>query len=47
MSRLTSYSIGPAFGPLLGGIFSDTLGWRSIFWFLTISTGVVMIPLVL
>ncbi|ORX37291.1 major facilitator superfamily domain-containing protein [Kockovaella imperatae] len=39
--------IGPAFGPLLGGVLADTLGWRSIFWFLTISTGVVMVPLIL
>lgn len=33
--------IGPAFGPLLGGIFSETLGWRAIFWFLTISAVVL------
>ncbi|KAL8291258.1 hypothetical protein RQP46_002236 [Phenoliferia psychrophenolica] len=26
--------IGPAFGPLLGGVFASTLGWRAIFWFL-------------
>jgi len=25
-----------AIGPILGGIFSQTLGWRAIFWFLTI-----------
>ncbi|KAG8990670.1 hypothetical protein FRB94_013187 [Tulasnella sp. JGI-2019a] len=39
--------IGPAFGPLLGGVFASTLGWRAIFWFLTISTGVVLVPLIL
>ncbi|ORY25281.1 major facilitator superfamily domain-containing protein [Naematelia encephala] len=39
--------IGPAFGPLLGGVFADTLGWRSIFWFLVIATGVVLVPLIL
>ncbi|WVR04031.1 hypothetical protein IAU60_001030 [Kwoniella sp. DSM 27419] len=38
---------GPAFGPLLGGILAQTLGWRSIFWFLAISCGVVLVPLIL
>ncbi|WWC87498.1 uncharacterized protein L201_002388 [Kwoniella dendrophila CBS 6074] len=38
---------GPAFGPLLGAILTQTLGWRSIFWFLAIFTGVVLIPLIL
>lgn len=38
--------IGPAIGPLLGGIFAETLGWRAIFWFLTIAVGVVLVPLV-
>ncbi|KAG8855703.1 hypothetical protein FRB96_006747 [Tulasnella sp. 330] len=38
--------IGPAFGPLLGGVFASTLGWRAIFWFLTISTGIVLVPLI-
>lgn len=38
--------LGPAFGPLLGGIFAETLGWRSIFWFLTIATCCVMVPFV-
>lgn len=39
--------IGPALGPLLGGILSQFLGWRSIFWFLAILAGVLMVPLVL
>lgn len=34
-------------GPLLGGIFAATLGWRSIFWFLTIACGVVLVPMIL
>ncbi|KAK8861358.1 hypothetical protein IAR55_002177 [Kwoniella newhampshirensis] len=38
---------GPAFGPLLGGILTQGLGWRSIFWFLTIGTGVILVPLIL
>jgi MFS family permease len=28
----------PAFGPLIGGALTQTLGWRSIFWGLTIFT---------
>jgi MFS family permease len=39
--------IGPAFGPLLGGIFAQTLGWRAIFWFLTIAASCVMVPFIL
>lgn len=34
-----------AIGPILGGIFSQTLGWRAIFWFLTIYGGVFIIIL--
>ncbi|ORY24562.1 major facilitator superfamily domain-containing protein [Naematelia encephala] len=37
---------GPAFGPLLGGVFSDSLGWRAIFWFLTIAAGVDLVVVV-
>ncbi|EIW66819.1 hypothetical protein TREMEDRAFT_13664, partial [Tremella mesenterica DSM 1558] len=36
-----------ALGPVLGGVFSGTLGWRSIFWFLVISCSVVLVPLIL
>ncbi len=32
-------------GPILGGIFSQTLGWRAIFRFLTIYAGIVLVPL--
>lgn len=42
-----SSMFGPALGPLLGGVFAQTLGWRSIFWFLAIATGVILVPLIL
>lgn len=35
--------VGPAFGPIIGGLLNQFLGWRSIFWFLTIFSGVVFI----
>ena len=35
---------GPALAPVLGGIISRFLGWRAIFWFLTIATVFFMIP---
>ena len=35
-----------AAGPILGGIFSGTLGWRAIFWFLAIYSGIFLVALV-
>ncbi|ODO09660.1 hypothetical protein I350_01873 [Cryptococcus amylolentus CBS 6273] len=42
----TGALLGPTLGPLLGGILTQTLGWRSIFWFLVILTGVILVPLI-
>ncbi|TAQ85666.1 hypothetical protein B7494_g6018 [Chlorociboria aeruginascens] len=36
-----------AVGPILGGVFAETLGWKSIFWFLTIYSGAFLIVLIL
>lgn len=44
-----SIMFAPALAPVLGGILTQFLGWRSNFWFLTIAAGVFLllyIPLV-
>ncbi|KZO94559.1 MFS general substrate transporter [Calocera viscosa TUFC12733] len=33
--------IAPCIGPVIGGLLAGNLGWRSIFWFLCIASGVV------
>jgi len=35
--------MGPSFGPLLGGVLAQYLGWRSIFWFLAIFAGTFLV----
>lgn len=35
--------LGPSLSPILGGILAQYLGWKSIFWFLTIFGGVTFI----
>jgi multidrug resistance protein len=35
--------MGPAFGPTIGGVLAQYLGWRSIFWFLAIFSGVLLV----
>lgn len=32
--------LGPSLGPVIGGALTESLGWRSIFWFLTIGASV-------
>ncbi|KAJ1302720.1 hypothetical protein OPQ81_003035 [Rhizoctonia solani] len=39
--------IGPCIGPIIGGILSGELGWRSMFWFLTIATGLMLVFMIL
>ncbi|KAK0466462.1 MFS general substrate transporter [Desarmillaria tabescens] len=45
------YNLGPMFGPcigpVIGGALSNGLGWRSIFWFLCISSAACFVVIVL
>ena len=37
--------VGPAMGPIIGGVLSQFLGWRSMFWFLVILSVAFLVPL--
>ncbi|KAJ5978438.1 hypothetical protein N7501_001780 [Penicillium viridicatum] len=36
-------ALGPTLGPVIGGLLDHFLGWRSIFWFLVILSGVCFV----
>lgn len=42
----SSVMFAPALAPVLGGILTQYLGWRSTFWFLTIAGGVFVMTYV-
>ena len=37
--------VAPALAPVIGGILTQFLGWKWLFWFLTILAGIYLIPL--
>ncbi|KAI9710092.1 MAG: hypothetical protein M1820_002894 [Bogoriella megaspora] len=48
MGAVTSLTlIAPAISPIVGGLLAQYLGWRAIFWFLTICAGAFVIPLII
>lgn len=40
-------NVGPAISPVLGGILAEYLGWRAIFWFCLIFSGLWLVPYIL
>ncbi|KAK3323390.1 major facilitator superfamily domain-containing protein [Cercophora scortea] len=40
-------NIGPALSPVIGGVLSQYMGWRSVFWFCLIYSGAWLVPFVL
>ena len=41
---MAGVAMAPAIAPIIGGALADSLGWRAIFWFLTIFTAAFLVP---
>ncbi|KAK8075421.1 hypothetical protein PG997_010084 [Apiospora hydei] len=46
-SELQHSNAAPSFGPVVAGVLTQKLGWRWIFWFLSILTGVYLLVIML
>ncbi|KAF3762835.1 hypothetical protein M406DRAFT_46598 [Cryphonectria parasitica EP155] len=44
---LTTVALAPSIAPVLGGVITQYLGWRAVFWFLTIVAGIILICMIL
>lgn len=42
-----AYSIGAAFGPLLGGLVQDAAGWKTMTWTLALLSATAVVPIML
>ncbi|KPM40830.1 hypothetical protein AK830_g5693 [Neonectria ditissima] len=42
-----SIIMAPTLGPVLGGVLADKLGWRCIFWFMSVLTGSTLLILIM
>ncbi|KAF7534287.1 hypothetical protein G7054_g6368 [Neopestalotiopsis clavispora] len=40
-------NVAPPFGPVLGGVIAEKLGWNSIFWFLSVLGGLCLLIVIL
>ncbi|EXV04499.1 MFS transporter [Metarhizium robertsii] len=38
--------LAPSLGPIIGGLLSQYLGWRAIFWFLAIFSGITLVLII-